>query len=190
MMLGFYGLIFELFSPGAIFPGIIGVICLILAFYSMSSMPVNYAGLGLIIFGIILYLLEIKVVSHGLLAIGGTVSVLLGSMILFRTSPVENYVSLSWSVIISVTVFSALFFLFLITMGLKAQKSKVASGVNTMIGLTAQTLSSLDPYGQVKVSGQIWKANSLSGFIAENKKVTIKEVKDLTLYVSPSNDED
>ncbi len=185
MMLGFYGLLFELFSPGAIFPGIIGVICLILAFYSMSSMPVNYAGLGLIIFGIILYLLEIKVVSHGLLAIGGTVSVLLGSMILFRTSPVENYVSLSWSVIISVTAFSALFFLFLVTMGLRAQRSKPASGVNTMIGQTALTLGELDPAGQVSVLGEIWKAVSLSGKIPENEKVTVKEIKELTLYVEP-----
>jgi len=185
MMLGFYGLIFELFSPGAIFPGIIGVICLILAFYSMSSMPVNYAGLGLIIFGIILYLLEIKVVSHGLLAIGGTISVLLGSMILFRTSPVENYVSLSWSVIISVTAFSALFFLFLVTMGLRAQRSKPASGVNTMIGQTALTLGELDPAGQVSVLGEIWKAVSLSGKIPENEKVTVKEIKELTLYVEP-----
>jgi membrane-bound serine protease (ClpP class) len=187
MMLGFYGLIFELFSPGAIFPGIIGVICLILAFYSMSSMPVNYAGLGLIIFGIILYLLEIKVVSHGLLAIGGTVSVLLGSMILFRTSPVENYVSLSWSVIISVTAFSALFFLFLVTMGLRAQRSKPASGVNTMIGQTALTLGDLNPAGQVSVLGEIWKAVSLSGKIPENEKVTVKEIKELTLYVEPEN---
>ena len=185
MMLGFYGLIFELFSPGAIFPGIIGVICLILAFYSMSSMPVNYAGLGLIIFGIILYLLEIKIVSHGLLAIGGTVSVLLGSMILFRTSPVENYVSLSWSVIISVTAFSTLFFLFLVTMGLRAQRSKPASGVSTMIGQTALTLGELDPAGQVSVSGEIWKAVSLSGKIPENEKVTVKEIKELTLYVEP-----
>ena len=187
MMLGFYGLLFELFSPGAIFPGIIGVICLILAFYSMSSMPVNYAGLGLIIFGIILYLLEIKVISHGLLAIGGTISVLLGSMILFRTNPVEDYVSLSWSVIISVTAFSALFFLFLITMGLKAQRSKPAIGVNTMIGQTAVTLGTLDPRGQVRVMGEIWKAVSLSGKIVENEKVTVKEIKELTLYVEPKN---
>jgi membrane-bound serine protease (ClpP class) len=183
MMLGFYGLLFELFSPGAIFPGIIGVICLILAFYSMSSMPVNYAGLGLIVFGIILYLLEIKVISHGLLAIGGTISVLLGSMILFRTSPLENYVSLSWSVIISVTAFSALFFLFLITMGLRAQRSKPATGVKTMIGQTAVTLGPLDPGGQVKLMGQIWKAVSVAGKIPENEKVTVKEIKDLTLYV-------
>jgi membrane-bound serine protease (ClpP class) len=185
MMLGFYGLLFELFSPGAIFPGIVGVICLILAFYAMSSMPVNYAGLALIVFGIILYLLEIKIISHGLLAIGGTVSVLLGSMILFRNAPAENYVSLSRAVIFAVTATSALFFTFLITMGLKAQKAKKVSGQSTMIGQTAVTLSRLDPAGQVKVLGQIWKAVSLGDAINANEKVTVKEIKELTLYVEP-----
>jgi len=186
MMLGFYGLLFELFSPGAIFPGIIGVICLILAFYSMSSMPVNYAGLALIIFGIILFLLEIKVISHGMLAIGGTLSVLLGSMILFRTSPVENFVSLSWSVIFSVTAFSVLFFLFIITMGLRAQRAKPVSGENAMIGQTALTLTPLDPRGQVTLMGEIWSAASLSEKINSNEKVIVKEVKELTLYVQPA----
>jgi len=188
MMLGFYGLLFELFSPGAIFPGIIGVICLILAFYSMSSMPVNYAGLALIIFGIILFLLEIKVISHGMLAIGGTLSVLLGSMILFRSSPVENFVSLSWSVIFSVTAFSVLFFLFIVTMGLRAQRAKPVSGENAMIGQTALTLTPLDPRGQVTLMGEIWSAASLSEKINTNQKVIIKEVKELTLYVQPADE--
>jgi len=106
---------------------------------------------------------------------------------LFRTSPVENYVSLSWSVIISVTAFSTLFFLFLVTMGLRAQRSKPASGVNTMIGQTALTLGDLNPAGQVSVLGEIWKAVSLSGKIPENEKVTVKEIKELTLYVEPEN---
>jgi len=187
MMLGFYGLLFELFSPGAIFPGIVGVICLILAFYSMSSMPVNYAGLALIVFGIILYILEIKVISHGLLAIGGTVSVLLGSMILFRASPVQNFVSLSWSVIFSVTAVSVLFFLFLITMGVRAQKARPALGENTLLGRTAVTLTNIDVSGQVELMGEIWNAISLSGKINENEKVIIKEIKGLTLYVQPVN---
>ncbi|HET7115069.1 MAG TPA: nodulation protein NfeD [Hanamia sp.] len=183
MMLGFFGLLFEMFNPGAIFPGIVGVICLILAFYSMSSMPVNYAGLALIVFGIILYLLEIKIVSHGMLAIGGTISVLLGSLILFRTSPVENFVSLSHTVIFSVTAVTALFFLFLVTMGLRAQRAKPASGASTLIGQAAVTLNALDPSGQVSVIGEIWRAVSISGTINANEKVIIKEIKDLTLYV-------
>jgi membrane-bound serine protease (ClpP class) len=185
MMLGFFGLIFELFSPGAIFPGIAGVIFLILAFYSMSSMPVNYAGIALIVFGIILFLLELKIISHGLLAIGGIISVFLGSMILFRTSPTENFVALSWSAILSVTAVTGLFFLFLITMGLKAQRSKPVSGVNAMIGKTAQTINALDPGGQVNFMGETWNAISLSKKISENEKVIVKEIKGLTLYVEP-----
>jgi membrane-bound serine protease (ClpP class) len=188
MMLGFYGLLFELFSPGAIFPGIIGVICLILAFYSMSSMPVNYAGLALIIFGIILFLLEVKVISHGMLAIGGTLSVLLGSMILFRSSPVENFVSLSWSVIFSVTAFSVLFFLFIVTMGLRAQRAKPVSGENAMIGQTALTLTPLDPRGQVSLMGEIWSAVALSQKIDSNQKVIVKEINELTLYVQSADE--
>ena len=85
LMLGLYGFMFELYSPGAIFPGIVGVISLILAFYSMHTLPVNYAGVALIIFGVILFVLEIKIVSHGLLTIGGIVSLLLGSMMLIRS---------------------------------------------------------------------------------------------------------
>ncbi|HEY5368395.1 MAG TPA: nodulation protein NfeD [Hanamia sp.] len=187
MMLGFFGLLFELFNPGAILPGIVGVICLILAFYSMSSMPVNYAGLALIIFGIILYLLEIKIVSHGMLAIGGTVSVLLGSLFLFRSSPTENFVSLSYTVIFSVTAVTTMFFLFLVTMGLKAQRAKPVSGANMMIGQRAVTLGVLDPAGQVSVLGEIWKAVSISNTIDGNENVIIKEIKDLTLYVAPEN---
>lgn len=185
MMLGFYGLLFELFSPGAIFPGIVGVICLILAFYSMSSMPVNYAGLALIIFGIILYVLEIKVISHGMLAIGGTASVLLGSLVLFRTSPMQNFVSLSWSVIFSVTAVSALFFLFLITMGVRAQRTKPVLGDNSMIGKIAVAATDIDIQGQVKLMGETWNAVSLAGKINANEKVVIKEIKGLTLYIQP-----
>jgi membrane-bound serine protease (ClpP class) len=188
MMLGFFGLIFELFSPGAIFPGIAGVIFLILAFYSMSSMPVNYAGIALIVFGIILFLLELKIISHGLLGIGGVISVFLGSMILFRTSPLENFVALSWSAIISVTVVTTLFFLFIITLGLQAQRLKPASGVNAMIGKAALTMNSLAPSGQVKVMGETWNAVSLAGPIKEQAPVIIKEIKGLTLYVLPVNE--
>lgn len=187
MMLGFFGLIFELFSPGAIFPGIAGVIFLILAFYSMSSMPVNYAGIALIVFGIILFLLELKIISHGLLAIGGIISVFLGSMILFRTSPTENFVALSWSAIISVTAVTGLFFLFLVTMGLKAQRSKPVSGVNAMIGKSARTINALDPAGQVNIMGETWNAVAMSQKINENEKVIVKEIKGLTLFVEPAN---
>lgn len=183
MMLGFFGILFELFNPGAIFPGIAGVIFLVLGFYAMSSLPVNYAGLSLIIFGIILFLLEIKIISHGLLTIGGIVSVLLGSMFLFRASPTENIVSLSWSVIIGTTAATALFFLFVVGMGLKAQRLKPVLGNKSMIGMTGEAKEMLDPAGMVSVNGEMWSAESLSGNIQAGDAIIVKEIKNLTLLV-------
>jgi membrane-bound serine protease (ClpP class) len=122
LLLGMYGVMFELYNPGAILPGIVGVISLILAFYSMHSLPINYAGLALIIFGVILFLLEIKIVSHGLLAIGGVISLLLGSMMLIRSGSSLEMVRISRTVIFTATAVSALFFLFVIGFGIKAQR--------------------------------------------------------------------
>ncbi|MEO8415858.1 MAG: nodulation protein NfeD [Ginsengibacter sp.] len=183
MMLGFFGLLFELFNPGAIFPGIAGVIFLVLAFYSMSSMPVNYAGLSLIIFGIILFLLEIKIISHGLLTIGGIISVLLGSMFLFRASPTENIVAVSWSVIFAITTATALFFLFVVGMGLKAQRLKPVNGIETLIGKKGAAINLIDPIGMVAINGEMWNATSLSGTINPGDHVIVKGIKNLTLYV-------
>jgi len=183
LMLGFYGLMFELYNPGLIFPGIIGVICLVLAFYSMNTLPVNYAGLALIIFGILLFLLEIKIISHGLLTIGGIISILLGSMILFRTSSAENFVRLSWSVVIACTSVTALFFLFVIGAGIRAQRLKPVTGANALIGRTGTSMSILDPIGMVSVHGEIWNAESVSGKIDKGEKIQVKGIKNLSLYV-------
>jgi len=183
MMLGFFGLIFELFNPGAIFPGIAGVIFLVLAFYSMSSMPVNYAGLSLIIFGIVLFLLEIKIVSHGLLTIGGIISVLLGSMFLFRQTSTESVTAVSRSIIYTTTAITTLFFMFVVGMGLKAQRLKPVTGNNALIGMTGDALTLIDPSGMVKVNGETWKAIALAGKVNEGEKIIVKEIKDLTLYV-------
>lgn len=183
MMLGFFGLVFELFNPGAMFPGIAGVIFLVLAFYSMSSMPVNYAGLSLIIFGILLFLLEIKIISHGLLTIGGIISVLLGSMFLFRQTSTESVTAVSRSIIFTTTAVTALFFMFVVGMGLKAQRLKPATGNNALIGLKGVALTLIDPSGMVKVNGETWKAIALSGKVNEGEKIIVKEIKDLTLYV-------
>lgn len=111
MLMGMFGILFELYNPGAILPGIVGVISLILAFYTMHTLPINYAGLALIIFAIVLFILEIKIVTHGLLAIGGVISLLLGSMMLIRASSSLEFVKLSRSVIITSTAVTSLFFL-------------------------------------------------------------------------------
>ncbi len=187
-LLGLYGLIFELYSPGAIFPGIIGGICMILALYTMHTLPVNYAGLALIVFGIILFLLEIKIVSHGLLAIGGVISLLLGSMMLIRTNGISAVAGLSWTVIITAVGISALFFLFVVGMGLKAQRAKPAMGLEAMIGEIGQSLSELNPGGTVRMHGEIWKAISAAGLIPEGRKVIVTGFLNLTLQVEAYNE--
>ena len=185
LLLGMFGIMFELYNPGAILPGIVGVICLIIAFYSMHSLPINYAGLGLIIFGIILFLLEIKIVSHGMLAIGGVMSLLLGSMMLIRSGSSLEMVKISRTVIFAATASSALFFLFVLGFGIKAQRLKVVTGIEAMIGDTGEVIDTLDPSGTVRLQGETWNAESLTGVIAQGKKVRIKEINNLKLYVEP-----
>lgn len=186
MMIGFFGLVFELFNPGAIFPGIVGVISLILAFYAMSSLPVNYAAVALIVFGIVLYLLEIKIVSHGMLAIGGTVSVLLGSMFLFRTSSADAVQSLSWTVIITTTLVTTLFFLFVVGMGLKAQRAKPSMGGSALVGRSGTALTDINPQGRVQIAGESWRAISNNEKISRGTEIIVTDVKGLTLHVSAS----
>ena len=183
LLLGMYGIMFELYNPGAILPGIVGVISLLLAFYTMHSLPVNYAGVGLIIFAIILFLLEIKIVSHGMLAIGGVISLLLGSMMLMKSGSPLEMVKISNAVIITATAVSALFFLFIIGAGIKAQKGKVVTGAEAMIGDMGEVMEALNPSGTVRVQGEVWNAVSLSGAIAKGEKVRIKEMRNLSLYV-------
>lgn len=183
MMLGFYGIMFELYNPGAILPGVVGVIAIILAFYSMHTLPINYAGLALILFGIILFLLEIKIVSNGILAIGGAISLLMGSMLLVRSPSSLEFVAISRAVIISSTIVTSLFFLVIIGIGIKAQRRKVITGVEGLVGATAYSLDTLDPVGKVEFQGEIWNAESITGKIGQGEKVLVKEIKNLRLYV-------
>jgi membrane-bound serine protease (ClpP class) len=187
MILGFYGILFELYSPGAIFPGVMGVICLILAFYSMHTLPVNYAGLALIVVAIILFILEIKIVSHGILGIGGVVALALGSIMLIRSDSALEFIRISWSVIISTTVATAAFFFLLVALAVKGQKAKPVTGTEGMIGEEGETLARLEPFGMVRVHGELWKAESVSGNIEAGKRIRVTAVNNLTLSVEPLN---
>ena len=183
MMLGFYGILFELYSPSAMVPGIVGVICLILAFYAMHTLPVNYAGVALIAFAIILFILELKIISHGLLGLGGVISLMLGSIMLIKPNSALEFARISWSVIISTSVATALFFLFIIGFALKAQRAKPVTGVEGMIGALGETLARLEPVGMVRVHGEMWKAESTSGSIEQGQKIRVTAINDLKLYV-------
>jgi membrane-bound serine protease (ClpP class) len=187
LMLGLFGLIFELFNPGIIFPGIIGFISLTLAFYALNTLPVNYAGLALIIFGIVLLLLEIKIVSHGMLAIGGIAALLIGSIMLIRPGSTLDMTRISRVLIFSSVGITTCFFLFVVGMGLKAQRAKPVTGVDGMIGEAGEAIDALNPAGRVRVHGEVWNAISNSGNINKGEIVRVQELKDLTIYVERIN---
>jgi membrane-bound serine protease (ClpP class) len=181
MLLGFYGLFFELTSPGAVFPGVAGGICLILAFYAFQTLPVNYAGLLLIILAVILFVLEIKVVSHGVLTIGGIIAMLIGSLMLFE-SP-GPFVRLSLYLILPAVIITALFFSFTIRLALKAYRRKPVTGREELTGMegTARTDITREG-GTVSLHGEIWSAFS-DDVIEKNDKIVVEEVRDLKLKV-------
>jgi len=183
LMLGIYGLFFELYNPGAIVPGVIGGICLILAFYSMHTLPINYAGLALIIFAIILFVLEIKVISHGILSVGGVISLALGSMMLIEEESVLEAMAISMELIILVVVLTAAFFLFAISLGIKAQRRKPATGQEGIVGESGYAINKLNPNGRVKVHGEIWIAESEEGIIKKGDSVLVIAISGLKLKV-------
>lgn len=183
MLAGMFGILFELYNTGAVLPGIVGVISLVLAFYTMHSLPINYAGLTLIIFGIILFLLEIKIASHGILAVGGVISLVLGSLMLIHASSSLEFVKLSRGIIFASAAVTTLFFLFILGLGLKAQRRAPVTGLEAMIGWTGVALDKIDPKGKVRVHGELWNAESTTSGIDEGKRVQVTGVKNLKLYV-------
>lgn len=182
-LLGLYGLVFELYNPGAILPGVVGVISIILAFYSLHTLPVNYAGLALIVFGVILFVLEIKITSYGLLTVGGIVSLLLGSIMLINSESSLEFVAISWGVIIPAVLCSAAFFLFAIGAGIRAQLRKPVTGAEGIVGETGEVVSALSPSGQVRVHGETWTAVAPGNAIPAGSRVIVDKVDGLRLTV-------
>ena len=183
MLVAVYGIMGELSNPGAIFPGMMGVIALILALYMSAVLPVNAAGLALIALALALFVIDVFTPSHGILTAGGIIAFLLGSLMLFDRA--EPYFRLSLGYIIPATVFTALFFIFVAGKGIGAQRLPVRVGVETMIGQTVPALTRIDATsGKVFIEGEYWNALSDSP-IAAGQPVEIVAVHGLTLTVQP-----
>jgi membrane-bound serine protease (ClpP class) len=182
MLLGFFGLIFELQNPGSIFPGVIGGISILLAFYALQLLPVNYAGLALIVLALIMFLLEIKIPSGGLLTVGGVIAMVIGS-IMFIDSPLP-FMRVSLSVMIPAVVFTVLFFLFAVGMGLRAQRRKVITGTKGIIGETGLAKTDISREGSVFVHGEYWNAVS-DDEIPAGSKVEVIAVDGMKIKVKP-----
>jgi membrane-bound serine protease (ClpP class) len=186
MTIGTIGIMAELYNPGAILPGIVGAISLILAFYSLQSLPVNYAGVLLFLLGVVFFILEATVTSYGLLAIGGVVAMLLGSMMLIKTD--VEFLQISWSVILPVIALTAAFSIFMVGMGMRAMRRRPATGREEMVGLVGIVQTALTPHGQLAVHGELWEAISERPLQPGDKAEVIR-VDGLRLYVKPLSKE-
>ncbi|TLY26531.1 MAG: hypothetical protein E6K64_01225 [Nitrospirae bacterium] len=172
----------ELYNPGAILPGIVGAISLILAFYSLQTLPINYAGVLLILLGIVLFILEIKVTSYGLLTLGGIASMVLGALLLVKTD--APFLKVSLSVIIPTVVTFGALLMIVVWMAVKAQLRRPVTGSEGMVGSVAVAKTDLAPRGKVFLQGEIWDAVSEEP-LREGEEAEVKAVAGLTLTVRP-----
>ena len=180
LLIGLAGLYFEFSNPGAILPGVIGGISLLMAFFGLATLPVNYTGILLILFGIILFIAEIKVMSNGILTIGGIISLAMGSLIMFETP--EPALRISLQVFIPALLLVSGFFIVVIWMAIKAQMRRPYTGVEAMVEGRGEAVTDITNEGSVFYQGEYWKAQSQNP-IPKGAKVKIIEVDGLKLTV-------
>ncbi|HQN20444.1 MAG TPA: NfeD family protein, partial [Syntrophobacteraceae bacterium] len=167
-------------QPGAILPGVIGGIALILALYAMQTLPVNYAGILLILLAVLFFILEIKVASHGMLSFAGVLSLVLGSLMLFRVPGHTN--RLAMSVFVPTVVLISGFFVTVAMLAFRAQMSKAQTGNEALIGMIGEVKKDLTPAGKVFVNGELWNAVADEELFA-GEKVEVISLENLRLKV-------
>jgi membrane-bound serine protease (ClpP class) len=182
LTLGMLGLTVEFWNPGAIFPGVAGGICLLLAFFALQVLPVSYAGILLILLGIVLLILEVSVTSFGVLAAGGVAALFFGSLMLIDSPLPELQIGLGMIVPITLTLSGII--LFLVRLAVKAQKQRSVTGASGMVDELGQALTSIEPggVGRVQTHGEIWTATAAEP-IAAGERVRVVDVKGLLLTV-------
>lgn len=186
LLIGMYGLFFEFANPGFVLPGVAGAICLLLALYAFNILPINYAGLGLLVLGILFMLAEAFVPSFGVLGIGGMISFVIGSVILFDED--GGNLAVSIPLIASFALISAGFFMGVIGMAVKARGRPVVSGREEMLDATGQVMESFQGDGRIRVHGEIWKAHSAEP-LRRGQQVRVTGVDGLVLKVEPTGEE-
>ncbi|MGD8670449.1 MAG: nodulation protein NfeD [Desulfobacterales bacterium] len=184
LLIGLAGLYFELSHPGAIFPGVIGGISLVLAFFALQTLPVNYAGILLIVLAIIFFIMEMKIASYGLLSVAGVLSLLLGSLMMFKGTGPD--MKLSLKVLLPTLILVSGFFVFVAGLVFRAQMSKPRTGTKGLVGEIGIVKKALTPEkeGKVFIHGELWNARAQKS-IDENTKVRVIKVINLLLEVEP-----
>jgi membrane-bound serine protease (ClpP class) len=180
LLLGIYGIFFELVNPGFVLPGVVGAIAIMVAMYALHMLPINYAGLGLILLGIIFMVAEGFIPSFGALGIGGVIAFILGSLLLIDTEH-EGY-RIATSVVWAMAAANALFFFVIMNMAITVRRQSKEHGLESMVGKKGVSITTIDVAGQVKIKGEIWQAQSAT-FIACDKAVKVVKVHGLYLDV-------
>jgi len=186
MTLGGLGLYFELSNPGAVLPGVVGGICLILAFFALSVLPVSYAGIALIILAMIFFIAEVKVVSYGLLSVAGVISLVIGSLMLFKTA--DPAIRVSLEVIGTMVAFTLVVVGILVTLVVKVHRSQVTTGAEGMVHKVGVARTAVDQSGKVFVLGELWNARADKP-IAAGTQIEVLDVEGMTLRVRPRVEE-
>lgn len=180
LTLGFYGLLFEITHPGSWFPGVSGLICILLAFYSFHIIPTNYAGVLLTVTGLILLALEVFIISHGLLALGGFVCLFFGAVFLMDAP--QEFFKLSLRVALPTLLASAMVFGFLVTLVLRTHRRKTETGTEGFVGMIGEADTNINPTGKVSLHGELWNAHAEEP-IAKGEPVEILKLENLELHV-------
>jgi membrane-bound serine protease (ClpP class) len=182
LTIGINAILFELASPGGYAAGIVGAICLLLAFYALGVLPVNYTGLIFVALAFVLFVVDIKAPTHGVLTAGGIASLVAGALLLFN-SPLYH---VSLSAVVSVAVVTGLFFAFAVAKIVQIRRKPATTGREGLIGHTAQARSRLDPDGTIFLRGELWAATSLEGPIDRGERVVVDKAEGFRLYVRPA----
>jgi membrane-bound serine protease (ClpP class) len=183
LSVGTLALMVELYHPGAIFPGVTGALCLLLAFYGLGTLPVNLAGVLFIILGVALFALDVVMPTHGVLTVGGILSFLLGSAVLINAPDGAPYLAIAWQAIALVTLFFVLFFGFLLGTVVRIQSRRSVNGRDALLGQRAQVRSPLNPSGLVFAAGELWSATTNGEAIPAGEWVEVEAVDGLRLRV-------
>jgi len=185
-ILGLYGLIYEFFHPGIGFGLAAGGVCLLLALFGLQILPVNIAGVALILFGMGLMVLDAFTPTNGILTSGGVVALLIGSLTLFNIE--DRSVGLSLGTIVAVVGVSAAFSIFVLSKGLMIQRKKPVTGTNALIGAVGVVRRDLTPNGTIAIHGEYWSAHSVAGTIPSGERVRVQGIDHLTLLVRRIHD--
>lgn len=181
LTLGILGIILEITTPGLGIGGIAGAIALLLAFYGLQVLPVNFVGVTLVVLAFALFVAEIKVQSSGILGIGGAAALIVGGLLLFDAS--ADFLQVSWPVLVVVAIVVLLFFLFVVRAVARAMRRPAVSGMEGLVGATGVALTPLTPRGKVKVKGETWLARSEGGSLLKDEQIEVQRYEGLTLIV-------